>query len=109
MSTLPYLDVPVSELSSLPAGTRRIDVREPDEWSGPLGHLPKTELVPLATVGAAASGWKRAEPLLLICRSGNRSGKAALLLSRMGFETLYNLQGGMLAVREAEKATGSAG
>ncbi len=108
MSPLPYLDVPVAELAALPAGTRRIDVREPDEWTGPLGHLPQTELVPLATVGTAASSWKRAEPLLLICRSGNRSGKAALLLSSMGFTTLFNLQGGMIAVREAEKSMGSA-
>ncbi len=107
MATLPYRDVPVSELSSLPPGTRRIDVREPDEFTGPLGHLPQAELVPLSTVGAAAAEWKREVPLLLICRSGNRSGKAALLLSGLGFQTLFNLKGGMIAVREAEKPSGS--
>lgn len=76
---------------------RLIDVREPDEYHGPLGHLPGAELVPLSTVTAAAAGWDRDVPLLLICRSGGRSTRAATLLAGMGFQHLYNLTGGMLA------------
>lgn len=89
------------ELGSLPASARRIDVREPAEFHGPLGHLPGAELVPLATLPAAARAWPRAEPLLFICRSGARSMKAACLLAELGFTSLYNLEGGMLAVNEA--------
>ena len=97
----PYQDVPLAALTELGPEVRRIDVREPDEWTGPLGRLPRAELVPLATVEAASAAWPREGPLLLICRSGNRSGKAAKLLAQRGFTRLYNLAGGMLAVNEA--------
>lgn len=36
----------------------------------------------------------------LYCRSGNRSGQAALILESMGFTTVTNVVGGMLAWRE---------
>ncbi|SET71006.1 rhodanese-like domain-containing protein [Stigmatella erecta] len=92
--------------SALPPATavRRIDVREPAEFEGPLGHLPEAELVPLDSLPATAVSWSPSEPLLLICRSGNRSLKAARWLAERGFLQLYNLEGGMLAVREAERA-----
>jgi sulfur-carrier protein adenylyltransferase/sulfurtransferase len=90
------------ELGSLPSSTRRIDVREPTEFEGVLGHLPRSELVPLATLLGAAEAWPRTEPLLLVCRSGARSMKAARMLAELGFTSLYNLEGGMLAVHEAE-------
>lgn len=97
-----YQDVTVGELERLRGVARFIDVREPDEFTGPLGHLPGAELVPLEKVEAAAEGWARDEPLLLICRSGGRSSRAASALAARGFTTLYNLTGGMLAVREAQ-------
>jgi sulfur dioxygenase len=92
--------------SAMPSATavRRIDVREPSEFDGPLGHLPEAELVPLDSLPTAALSWSPAEPLLLICRSGNRSLKAARLLAERGFLQLFNLEGGMLAVRETERA-----
>jgi rhodanese-related sulfurtransferase len=34
-------------------------------------------------------------PVYVYCRSGNRSGQAAQMMKRMGFTTVYNLQGGM--------------
>lgn len=79
---------------------RLIDVRQPEEFRGELGRLPGAELVPLASLPEAAQAWPREEPLLLICRSGNRSARAAELLVGMGFARLYNLAGGMLAVNE---------
>lgn len=97
-----FRDVSFTQLSLLPPGTRRIDVREPEEYDGPLGHLPGTELVPLAGLGQAAKGWTREAPILLICRSGNRSGQGAQVLVEQGFTQVFNLQGGMLAVRESE-------
>ncbi|WP_223638225.1 rhodanese-like domain-containing protein [Corallococcus sp. EGB] len=100
MTPHPYQDVTPSQLDTLGPEVRRIDVREPDEFTGPLGHLPGAELVPLGTLEAAAASWPRERPLLLICRSGGRSAKAAQALARGGFQRLYNLAGGMLAVRE---------
>lgn len=76
---------------------RLVDVREPDEFIGPLGHVPGAELVPLSTVTAAAAAWNREAPVLLICRSGGRSARAATALAGMGFHQLFNLVGGMLA------------
>ncbi|KFE62010.1 rhodanese-like domain-containing protein [Hyalangium minutum] len=89
------------ELGTLPPSARRIDVREPAEFDGLLGRLPGSELVPLATLLDATVPWPRDVPLLLICRSGARSMKAARLLAEQGFTSLYNLEGGMLAVNEA--------
>lgn len=105
VSRAPFVDVTYAELGGLPTGARLIDVREPDEYDGPLGHLPGTELVPLGTLERASETWPRDRPLLLICRSGKRSVSAAELLSKHGFQTLYNLVGGMTAVREAESGT----
>jgi rhodanese-related sulfurtransferase len=100
MTPHPYQDITPAQLDSLGSEVRRIDVREPDEYTGPLGHLPGAELVPLATLEAASAAWPCEAPLLLICRSGARSAKAAQALARRGFRHLYNLAGGMLAVRE---------
>jgi rhodanese-related sulfurtransferase len=91
----------VHQLETLPSSARRIDVREPAEFDGILGRMPHSELVPLSKVLAAAESWPREVPLLLICRSGARSMKAGRQLAEKGFTSLYNLEGGMLAVNEA--------
>lgn len=83
-----------------PPGVRLVDVREPDEFSGPLGHVAHSELVPLATVEATVAGWDREAPVALICRSGGRSGKAAMQMLAMGFRRVASMRGGMLSVRE---------
>ncbi len=64
---------------------RVIDVREPDEWVGPLGHVASAELVPLATVVEAAAGWDREQPLLVVCKAGARSARACGALAQLGF------------------------
>lgn len=99
-----YQGVPAAVVDRLGPAVRRIDVREPQEYVGPLGHLPGAELVPLERLELAARNWPRDEPLLLICRSGNRSATAAQLLADCGFTHLYNLEGGMIAVHEAASA-----
>lgn len=91
-----YRDLPPEGAVRFGAQLRVIDVRQPEEYVGELGHLEGAELVPLATVGAAALGWDRSQPLLMVCRSGGRSGAAAATLARMGFLHVYNLIGGML-------------
>lgn len=79
----------------LDSGIRTIDVREPSEYQS--GHIPGSELVPLGTVASASGSWDKDEPLLLVCRSGNRSTQAATYLARQGFKKLYNLDGGMMS------------
>jgi sulfur dioxygenase len=76
-------------------GVRLVDVREPAEFEGPLGHIHKAELVPLGTVAEAAEGWSRDEPVVLICRRGGRSDRAALTMEAMGFQRVASMTGGM--------------
>jgi rhodanese-related sulfurtransferase len=92
-----YRDIAPLAASGLLDRLRLIDVRQPDEFVGPLGHVPGAELVPLATVTQVAADWDRDAPLLIICRSGGRSARAATDLAAMGFRHLFNLTGGMLA------------
>lgn len=93
-----YRDVDVGQLAALPsARVHLVDVREPSEFDGILGHLDGARLVPLATVKEAAAPWPRDSDLVLVCRSGARSARAATLLVGMGFTRVMNLRGGMLA------------
>lgn len=96
-----YRDVDVGALAA--AGPAwRVDVREPSEFDGLLGHLEGARLVPLATVTDVAASWPRDWDVLLVCRSGARSGKAAERLVGLGFTRVMNLRGGMLAWNAAE-------
>lgn len=76
---------------------RIVDVREPEEFVGELGHVPGSELVPLGAFPDAAQAWPRDRELVLVCRSGRRSGRIALLLVELGFSRVMNMVGGMMA------------
>lgn len=76
------------------ASLRLIDVREPSEYHGPLGHVPNAELVPLSSLADAAQSWNRLQPLVMICRSGGRSDRAARQLEAMGFDRVASMTGG---------------
>ena len=80
---------------------RLIDVREPHELRGELGRIPGVESVPLATVEREAATWDRNARLVMVCRSGGRSSRAADLLVRLGFPHVMNMTGGMQAYRAA--------
>ncbi|MFN7696999.1 MAG: MBL fold metallo-hydrolase [Deltaproteobacteria bacterium] len=75
---------------------RLIAVRESDELVSELGRIDGVEHVPLAEIMSAASGWSRELPLLIVCRSGGRSGKAALQLEGVGFSRVASVRGGMI-------------
>lgn len=78
-----------------------VDVRELEEFEGPLGHLPKAVLVPLGDLRAQLSSWSTHAKILVVCRSGARSAQACKVLLDAGFVDVTNLNGGMLAWREA--------
>ena len=78
---------------------RVLDVREPAEFSGPLGHLPGANLVPLGDLAAQLPALDRGHPWVTVCRSGTRSARAALMLTQAGFPAVANLAGGMLRWR----------
>jgi rhodanese-related sulfurtransferase len=76
-----------------------VDVREPDEFSGPLGHIPGARLLPLGGLAESAAGLPRDKPIVTVCRAGGRSAQASLTLKKLGFEQVANLPGGMLRWR----------
>jgi rhodanese-related sulfurtransferase len=80
---------------------RLIDVREEHEFLGPLGFVGGAELVPLATVATHAAKLDGSRPLLVICRSGKRSGVACETLRELGVSGATNLAGGMIAWNRA--------
>ncbi len=92
-----YRDITPQQLASASAKPRLVDVREPHEYTGELGHVEGAELVPMNTAVEAAKSWDRDADVVLICRSGGRSGKVASALTSMGFAGLMNMAGGMLA------------
>ncbi|WP_239470212.1 rhodanese-like domain-containing protein [Archangium violaceum] len=97
-----YRDVDVGTVAMWHAEVRLVDVREPSEFDGLLGHITGAELVPLRMVEEKAGNWPRDSELVMVCRSGGRSAKAAAQLARRGFNRVMNMRGGMLAWNEAE-------
>ena len=73
-----------------------IDVREIDEWD--LGHSDLFTLNPLSTFDSDILPTDK--PIIFICRSGKRSGKACDAVEPSGRKVL-NMEGGMLAWQTA--------
>ncbi len=82
------------------AGAVLLDVREPHEWQA--GHAPRAVHLSLSALAAGAGlpAEARARPLVVICRSGNRSRQAAELLAARGAEAV-DVIGGMRDWAEA--------
>jgi sulfur dioxygenase len=76
-----------------------LDVREPDEFVGPLGHIRGAILIPLGELAGRAGELSRERPIVAVCRAGGRSAQAISILKQAGFTELANLTGGMLRWR----------
>ena len=74
-----------------------IDVRTAPEFTGPLGHIEGARLLTLQDIDTWAPTLSQYadEDIVLVCRSGNRSGVAAGILAQRGFSRLINMTGGM--------------
>jgi rhodanese-related sulfurtransferase len=74
-----------------------VDVCEPKEFSA--GHVPNAINLPLSSLKDRLRDLEKHKnkPVIVSCRSGNRSLKAAVILRKHGFATVYNLAGGLLA------------
>jgi glyoxylase-like metal-dependent hydrolase (beta-lactamase superfamily II)/rhodanese-related sulfurtransferase len=75
-----------------------LDVREPEEFNGELGHIPGSKLIPLKELPARVKEIEehKQKNVTVICRAGVRSTTAAAILTGLGFEHVSNLKGGML-------------
>lgn len=76
-----------------------VDVRQPDELSGELGHIPGTQHIPLGELRERLHEVPRDKPVVAVCRSGRRSAQAALILESGGYDRVANVTGGMIQWR----------
>jgi glyoxylase-like metal-dependent hydrolase (beta-lactamase superfamily II)/rhodanese-related sulfurtransferase len=76
-----------------------IDVREPHEYRGELGHVPGARLVPLGDLARELPSFDKDKPIVTVCRSGGRSAQAVTILGKAGYTKAANLAGGMLSWR----------
>jgi sulfur dioxygenase len=81
------------------AGVQILDVREPEEFIGPLGHIPGAVLIPLGELAKRTGELKKDRPIVAVCRAGGRSAHATVILQQAGFGDVANLTGGMLRWR----------
>ena len=79
-----------------------IDVRTPEEFAE--SHLPEANNFPVDTLSQNIETIKklqRDKPLLVYCRSGKRSARAAEKLKNLGVNSVHNLKGGIKAWSDA--------
>ena len=85
-------DVPAVGVDELPLDAVLLDVREDDEWTA--GHAPDARHVPMSQLTGRLDEVPAADPLYVICRSGNRSARVVAFLSQQGVPAV-NVAGGM--------------
>jgi molybdopterin/thiamine biosynthesis adenylyltransferase/rhodanese-related sulfurtransferase len=73
---------------------RIIDVREPNEWQ--INRIPGAQLIPLGEIPRRYAELDPDEELVMQCKIGGRSAKAADFLRSVGFKRVLNLRGGIL-------------
>ncbi len=71
-----------------------IDVREEDEVAA--GMIPGALHIPMGDIPARLEEISRTDEVILICRSGARSGRVQEYLEAQGYAGLKNMVGGML-------------
>ncbi len=105
-----YQELSVQEVNSLLQSSEDvllIDVRTTEEYNGHLGHIAGSTLKPVQQI----DNWigeidkDTAQTIVFICRSGNRSGRAAQFFQEKGYSNLINMTGGMLAWNKANLPT----
>ena len=73
-------------------GTFVLDVRTPEEWNE--FHAPDTTLIPLDELAARVNELPKDQPIVVICRSGNRSQTGRDILLQAGFDAT-SVNGGL--------------
>lgn len=81
-----------------------LDVREADEFDGPLGHIAGASWIPLGELADRIGEVPRERPVVAVCRAGGRSAQATVILRKAGHADVANLSGGMLRWRAESQA-----
>jgi hypothetical protein len=74
-----------------------LDVRSPMEYNS--GNIDAFSNIPLQELQQNIETLEKDKPVVVICESGSRSVYAARILSKVGFEKILNVRGGMSALR----------
>ena len=84
-----------------------LDVRTPQEFSGPLGHINGAKLIPVQELAQriAEIAQYKDKKVVLVCHSGRRSKIAGNILVQAGFKNVMEIQTGMVGVRKLQTAT----
>jgi rhodanese-related sulfurtransferase len=87
-----------------------LDVRDEGEYKA--GHILNSAPIQLGKLKERIGELEKykEQPIVVVCRSGNRSVSACMMLGKSGFNQVYNLAGGIIAWQKAnlplEKTTG---
>lgn len=79
-------------------GTFVLDVRTPEEWNE--YHAPNTTLIPLNELASRVDELPKDQPVVVVCRSGNRSQTGRDILLQAGFNAT-SMNGGLNAWRDS--------
>jgi glyoxylase-like metal-dependent hydrolase (beta-lactamase superfamily II)/rhodanese-related sulfurtransferase len=94
-------EVPADWVADHLGDVQIVDVRDPDEYGGILGHIHGARLIPLEDLRAHLDGLDKDAGIVTVCRSGARSAQAVTVLEKAGFARVANLSGGMIAWNHA--------
>lgn len=105
MQQVPAIDV-TDLAAELAQGAPLVDVRQPDEFQQ--SHIAGARLIPLGEVPDRTAELPTDETVYVVCRSGNRSGRAVEFLRHQGIDAV-NVTGGMIAWADAGNAVETGG
>ena len=89
---LPVRDLPARRQAD--GRVQVLDVRERSEWDA--GHIPGSHFMPWHDIEAVPDGLDPAQPIAVLCASGQRAATAASLLQRHGAEAVIHVvEGGV--------------
>jgi rhodanese-related sulfurtransferase len=77
------------------AGAFFLDVRQPEEYDA--GHIPGSTLIPLGELESRLDEIPTDKPIVVVCRSGNRSQQGRDILLNNGFAPVTSMSGGVRA------------
>ena len=72
-----------------------LDVREDDEWVA--GHIPNSAHIPMSGLLNRVGEVPKDRDVVVVCKVGARSAQVAAYLKQQGWETVSNLEGGLVA------------
>ncbi|MEM7646073.1 MAG: rhodanese-like domain-containing protein [Pseudomonadota bacterium] len=98
-------DVSPDEVNAKKESLTLIDVRGADEYVGELGHIADSKLITLDTLMDHIDDIPKDKTVVFVCRSGRRSANATAIAKDNGFESAFNMKGGMMLWNEMGLAT----